>query len=603
MIRTTAIVTSVLFAISSHAEPFDISDPSGLPFDLAAPQPSDHLLIKELGLPGEINGQSRAVELLGNEFSRAAAQGLVDAQETPSQSIPVEASGAMSDRSNLSVITGIDRDISISPHVPPTDAGVICLSDRDVDLTQWGDASDHMLLGKLRSEAIAENGDITPSGALKLARYYLVLGFGAEAIDLAQYTKDAKDRAIIEAIADIVDFGETDSAAMEGQIFCKGFVALWAALAQPIAEDQIPNSTNDIIRAFASLPYHLRAHLGPMLAGRFRVAGLNEQARSVLNAVLRGGTKSAEAALANAKLGLTGANPDLAREELAALSNGTDLNAAKALLELLEDADKDGQKPNVKWVEDVPSLVRATQGTEISLRLNIAGLKGKINLGQLDDVRLAIHKDGPGLTGSVRTEIAKRALIAATRIASDEVFIRSIIGFQKHLDINDLGRENRYALAERLSQIGLYNRAVAYLPQNPSTNDERSIASSVLSGVGQTLAAIDALEGQQDDFLPELGLLHAEKGDPQQALNLLSQGGEFDEATLLAIQTGDWDWVMRNGNDTAAKATQTLRTPLTTDSTQPINGALLTQSETRRLQAETLLNTLELSGSTETFTN
>ena len=589
--------------VPAHADPLDTANFPLFGLGTTELEESGTLLIEELGLPGAIQTQSRAVELLGNEFSRAASQGLIDAQETPSRSTQSEISGALGDRSNLSVVTGIDRDILTSPNVPPTAEGAICISESKVDVAGWGDANDPKQLGKLRTQAIAENGDITTSGALRLARFYIALGFGAEAKAMVKHVKSSNDQELITALANIIDFGESDNDVLQGQIFCQGSVALWAALAKPMSAGEFPASTNDILKSFSKLPYHLRAHLGPLLAERFRKAGMDEQARNALNAILRSGAKSVESTLTSAKLGLTGTRPEVARQQLVELSNGTDVTAASALLELLEDAHRNNRKPVADWVEDVPSLVRATEGTDVAAKLNLAGLRGKISLHRFDDVRLALNEEGPGLTELTRAELGAKALAAATEFASDEEFLRSAIGLTKFFENSALSSSDRFALAQRLNNLGLSQQAALYLPDQPATIAERRTSSDVLSDIGDVSSAIAIIEEQPEDLLPELAGLQAQDGDVDQALESFSASGQVNAATFLAIQSGNWDWVTQNGIETAADATQALLSPLPSDADTLVNGALIKQAQTRRTQAERLLNSLNSDEFSEAFTN
>lgn len=592
MSRTTTALFLFL-ALPVQADPFSLSESSIFGLGTSTSEESHGPYIEELGLQEAFRAQSRAVELLGNEFSRAATQGLIEAQEAPIQTNQTDISGNLGERANLSVTNGIDRDIAASPNVSPTAAGAICLSDRDVDVANWGDAKDSKQLGKLRTQAIAENGEITSKGALKLARFYIAMGFGSEAKKLARYVKNPSDIDLMIALADIVDTGGSDSPALKGQIFCDGAVAMWAALAKPLSENEAPKSTNAILAAFSSLPFHLRVHLGPHLAERFRKAGLGEQARNVLNATLRSGPKSVESKLAKAKLELSGPKPIQARNELVEISNGTDVSAAKALLELLEDAQSDQRQPEVAWVEDVPSLVRATQGTDVASELNLAGLMGLISLDRFDDVRLALKKEAPGLTDLTRSRLAANALSKAAKDGSDEAFIRSVVGFPKYIDENTLERNERFEIAERLARLGLFQRAASFLPRLPESITERRTTSKVLSNLGQTASAIEVIEDQSQELLPELGVLYARTGYIQEALASLSDGDQNEVATFLAIQAGEWDWVAENGTHDASFATQALRNSIELDTAQPINAALIKQAETRRDQAIRLLKALD----------
>ena len=560
-------------------------------------------IIDELGIAGPLRAQSRAVELLGSEFSRAAAQGLIEAQERPSQSTDINIPSTGEDRANLSVVTGIDRDIAILTNVPPTASGAVCISNEDVDLTSWGDPSDREVLGKLRSAAIAENGDITSQGATALARYYLALGFGAEAIALTPHIDAEATRDIINAMADVLDKGRSKNTVLDGQIFCNGAVSLWAALAQPISAQQIPRDTSHILNTFSGLPFHLRSHLGPLLAERLRDAGLEDKARNALNAVTRGGTQTDGSKLVSAKLGLSGTRPDLSRKELLELSRGTDETAAKALLELLQDALARKVQPDPAWVDDVPSLVRATEGTMVAAELNLAGLRGLISLARFDDLRLALNEDGPGLTDIIRRQLAATGLAEAAQKATDVVFLRSALGLAKIAEPEDIDRDHRSSIASRLVTLGLADLASKFLPDAPASLDERRTASIVRAAAGDLSTAVALLEPASDELPTEMGQLLAQTGDTQRALSSLLDGGASDMATRLAIQTGNWDWVEGNGLPMASEATQALRAAPSADVEKPQNGTLLTLAQSRRAQAARLLELLESEEFSDAFTN
>lgn len=586
------VLFACLAANPISAEPFDIFDSPTFGIGSRTHLGPLNSYIEELGISGPFRAQSEAVELLGSEFARAAAQGLIEAQETPSKSVNKDLSGTLVGRSNLSVVTGLDRDGLAAHNLSPTATGAICVSDKEVDLASWGGAADHNQLGKLRAGAISEDGKITPAGALKLARYYIARGFGAEAKALTKYLAKQSDQDLIGALASIIDTGESYEPILSGQIFCEGTVSLWAALARPISPTKLPKSTDSILVSFAELPIHLRSHLGPLLAERLRNAGLDEQARHVLNAILRSGTTSEESALETAKLGLSGTQPEVARQQLISLSNGTDIVAAKALLALLSDAARQDIIPPTAWVEDVPSLVRATEGTQVSMDLNLAGLNGLIRLGKFDRVRLALNEKGPGLTDQTKPELARKALAAATAHATTEVFLRSVVGFGKFFKEDTLRRNDRFAVADRLSGLGLSLQASAFMPNNPKTVEERRIVSKILSENGHTSSAIAVLEETPMELRSELASLHAQAGNIPLAIESFAADGQNITATFLAIQSGDWNWVSMNGEGTASDATQALINPIETDSTKPNNGKLITQTQVRRLQADKLLRSL-----------
>lgn len=556
-----------------------------------------HSGIGELGFGIDSASQSRAVELLSRELSRAAAQGLVEANpepfaREPAHEPPASLSEALSDRANLSVVTGLDQGTKAERSIlPPTNDGSVCLNDSEVDLAAWGDPTDPLVLGRLRSAAVAENGNLDPAGAAALARYYIVLGFGAEARALSGFMPRGPEQDLIRALGEIVDDGSSGVGILDGQIFCEGRIALWATLARPVDPNRRPASTNDVLAAFSELPVHLRIHLGPVLSQRLREVGLEEEARNALNAVTRGGQNSDESELTAARLGLSGTRADDARDDLATLSRGTNVTAAEALLELLEDAENRGVAPDPTWVEDVPSLVRATQGTDVAARLNRAGLRGHIALGQFDRLRTALAEEATGLVLETRTELAARGLAAAAAVADNVMFLETELALSRLARPEDMSRTGRVDAAERLMLLGLAGRARGYLPDDPGTKRELAIAAEVMQTSGASEEAINLLSGRPDPLiLSQLGRILSQGGRETDAVEAFERGGHREKATGAALRAGNWDWIAENGADEIAVAANALL-PAKGEAggDGAANGALLLSAAERRRQARQLL--------------
>lgn len=572
-------------------------------------------LIETLGFSIRSDDESQAVSLLARQLSRAAAQGLVEPDENPSEHILRSERGVsnegLSGRSNISIVTSLDRDIlAIQNRLPPTNMGATCFSDSDVDLMNWGDTTDFSTLGRLRRDAAKENGDIRPEGAKAIARYYIALGFGSEAANVATFMADGVQRQLIEALAEIVDHGTSASDILSGQIHCKGKVALWAALARPITPDDVPASTDPILSTFSALPPHHRAHLGPVLAERLRAVGLEDAARNAVNSVARGGLQSNESELVTARLELGGTRPDLARDTLVDISNGTDVAAAEALLELLKDAERRAMAPNPDWVEDAPSLARATEGTEVAALLNIAGLRGRIALGQFDALRLALVEDTPGIDDAARNRLSISALVEASGAADDAAFLRAEVGLSRLLKIDDMPRNGRFDVARRLTSVGLAGRAERYLPGGISTPEEAELVADIYLATGQADRAIEVLSNAAPDQTSrKLGQALSITGENETAILAFQKSGSVQDAAEAAMRAGNWTWIAENNvagdSGTLSETAQILLAPpaVPVDPNNPGNGLLVKSSRELRRRAAELLSETQLSDVPQTFTN
>ncbi len=557
---------------------------------IAAGSTSEHV-----DLPIEPEDHGRAILSLGRELSRAAAQGLVDANPDPADRSVAQPGfhdrNIGEDRANLSATTGLDREImALRDEVPPTNMGVTCFPDSEVDLAAWGEVALLGDLGMLRGDAVAEDGSILPSGALALARYYLALGFGVEAKAYADFLEPGKGTSLIRALGDIVDEAKTDSDILDGQIFCKGKVALWALLARPLQSSEIPTSTNDIMATFSALPRHLRAHLGPTLAERLRTAGLEEEARIAVNAVSRGGADTDESALVSARMALSGTGHDAAQSKLEDLSSGTDVTAAAALIDLLDDAARRGMPPNPDWVEDAPSLVRATVGTEVSPRLHIAALRGHIALGQFDRFREALDFDMPGIDTTIRQALAAEALAAAVDIAGPVEFLKAEIGLSPLAPEQLIARETGFNLAKRLAGMGLARRALAYLPDEPHSLDEAIVTAAVLTSTGDTARAVDLLTARTEtEAFANLGTVLSSIGRDAEAVSVLAAGGQMDAAIEAAMRVGNWEWIASRDGTVSDAAGALLSPSLEPAEASASNANLIRESEALRSHAAILL--------------
>ncbi len=551
-----------------------------------------------------------SVELLGRALSRAASQGLVaadDAVPERERDTTLRELRRLEDRQNLSVTTSFDRATRADAlSIPPTQNGGRCLEDDAVDVASWGEDANTHALGRLRGAAISEDGSVNPKGAAALARFYTYLGFGVEAEVAASYMVPSPSKEIIEALAEVLDSGRSDAPILQGQITCKGKVSLWSILAQPLDQSNAPISVAPALAAFSALPAHLRTHLGPLLSERLHAAGLHEEARTAINAVTRGGTRTEESELASARIELDGTHADAARDVLAELSNGTDLTAAAALLELLEDAEARGMAPNPAWVDDAPTLVGALEGTEIAERLNVAGMRGRIALGRFDDFRAALVEDAPGLTYESRRELASLALRALLDAGSDETFVTTEIGLSKIVAPANLPRPVRHGLAKRLHELGLSQRATAYLDATPETKEDLELAVRVRLAIGDVDAALALVDATSFDGVAGLrATSHVAAGNDSDAVMDFAAAGDQAGAALAAMRIAEWSWLAENGSAPVASATRQLITPIAdaVTETETPNGALIEASRDRRESARALLDLTRPSAGAPNFTN
>ncbi|MGR3514767.1 MAG: hypothetical protein ACU0GG_18565 [Paracoccaceae bacterium] len=550
-----------------------------------------------LDLPKLDTAHGPAVELVANALARAAAQGLISADPAIDglRSLRTHSNfDSLAGRGNLAVSTGFDPAIrSEIRNTPPTASGQFCIPTSQIDVVEWGDVADGLMLGRLRHSAIAEDGSVIPEGAMELARYYIYLGFGTEARRTVEFLKPSRDREIVLTLADVMDYGLTRRDTLEGQWGCAGPVSLWAALSTPVHHAAQPESTDDMLSTFSALPAHLRSHLGPLLSNRLHEAGLGSEARTAINAVTRGGKISEESTLAVARLELEGTHAHGARETLVELSNSTSLTAGSALLELLVDAEAREMAPNPAWVDDAPSLIDVLEGTEVAERLNIARLKGLISLGDFQSFRSEVGKQSPGLTSVVRHDLSVRALRVAAEEAGDAQFLKTEIAVRLLAPPETLDDQTRLKIARRFLQLGLSSRAADYASRSPKNHSELNVAVDVNLLSGNVIAALElARQSALSDTAGLLARTQVAAGEDAAAIHSYSRAGDFENAKAAAVRTGSWNWLAKNGEDQISEAIKGLLQPMQKAPTDKVveNGALIANTRHRRDKIRELLS-------------
>lgn len=365
---------------------------------------------------------------------------------------------------NVSVTTAVDRDrAKPDPQGTHADPDGVCAASALVDLASWGDGRPFAVqIGEMRSDLFSEFDRAEPDRILGLARMYLYHGFGAEARRVLSLTSEpTPGHAAARALANLVD----GHLAVEDNPFvgaqgCDGDVALWAVLSDPVIEGI---NRTAVQRAFARLPVHLRAHLGPLLAEQFAAMGDRQTAGALLRAVARTGVVDNPAA-------------DLAEASVAGLEN--DMSAATGKLEQVAESGSD-QAPTAlirliesHWRErsaiapDLPDLAASYalefRQARIGPDLRRAHVLSLALTDRFDEAMTAAETlagvDGP----MARADAKLSVLDLITERANDMVFLRHALPVAEH-PLADLPVETGDAIARRLLDLGFARAAMPVL--------------------------------------------------------------------------------------------------------------------------------------------
>ncbi|RVV97970.1 hypothetical protein EKE94_10910 [Mesobaculum littorinae] len=284
-----------------------VQGPANLPVVLDEPTPPllPGALDRAANDPGAAVRHRRADETreaLARQLARAAAQGLVDVvppvpseppvaqapdvavatEQAPVPDLPLE------DRPNVRIETQMDIDLAGQLGDRPGGAPASCPRDDRLDPTTWAEGDlEHGWVGSARAGLIDARDAPDAEGHLTLARQYLWLTFGAEALSLLETMPHDRVRDELAGIARLMDGRPAGSGPLAGLHNCDGPAALWGVLADPGPATPRRTAGDAVIAAFSALPAHLRRHLGPPLAQKFIAGGDLDTALAIRNAIDR----------------------------------------------------------------------------------------------------------------------------------------------------------------------------------------------------------------------------------------------------------------------------------------------------------------------------
>jgi hypothetical protein len=425
-----------------------------------------------------------------------------------------------------------------------TAEGAACPEDARLDLAAWGAEGRVMTtIAPMRQGLLGEFDRPDPAAVDRAIRYYLSLGFGAEARQmLAAFDTPVADRDLLDAMARIMDGEEDPTHVFAALSACRTAAALWAALETPDLAALPDLQTDAVVRSFSALPPHLRRFLGPVLAERFIVLGDTGTARALTDAMLR------VPGAADPEMRLTGTKVDLAmgatQEAEAGLEGLVAENSAAtpaALIALAEARAADGGAVDQAGIGSLQAFVQEYRGSDLEPELRRALVIALATAGEFDAAFTAAR--------DLAEPVPDLWRILAERGPDGAVLIHAVLPQGADLPPVDAGL--RRLFARRLTGLGLPDPALRWLPGvTPDAAPQDRIAAAeaeLRRGDGQ--AVLQSLAG-----LPgaETGMLRAAAHDlldqPEQAMRDYAQLGDADGAARAARDAQDWSY-LGSGDD------------------------------------------------------
>lgn len=505
------------------------------------------------------------------QIARAAAQGLLDADTSEIDRSVAETRPPVEDepaplpdvvpsrlpavpRGHVSIETSIDRAAARgAPKQDKTDDGDACIDPAYFDVPNWGELDETGAdIGAYRSRIVGEFDIADGRGVTALARNYIYITFGAEALALMRRYPDEVERPdLLRAMAEIVDEGQSAVApALVDQMACAEATALWATLAQPELHNSQSINRQDIVLAFGALPPHLRHHLGPGLADKFLAIGDRATAVLIRAAIDRAaGEPTSEYDMLSAHLDLEAGDLDRATATLDKVVENGDATLPDALLERVETTLANGEAIAADLVALLDGLAFQHRGTELGRRMTDAGIRARASAGELAEAFAQF--DDATETGALPPErqamVEQELFDRLARDADDVGFLRLTI---ERLDrAATLPTRSRQQTATRLLDLGFQRPARRVLDAQGAVPDPESrrlfaraalmdsrpdVAIGYLAGLEDEQAR--RLRGQAMEMAkdhPAAVRIFGEIGDPAAGLRAAWRGGLWSDVAEL----------------------------------------------------------------------
>ncbi|MDK3071690.1 hypothetical protein QO034_01080 [Sedimentitalea sp. JM2-8] len=489
------------------------------------------------------------------QIARASQQGLITpvSPNRPAKADPVTATGQIGTAEqtfpaapnvNIVAATSIDRDMKNAAGLfPATAAKQQCLSADMVSISEWSDGRTFSeQIGELRAEVFEEFDRLDKAALRNLAKTYLHFGFGAEATDALQMTGNPEpEDMVLLALAKIVDDDPIETVnPLDGQESCTNEAALWAVLSHPeLASAADPDT---IQQAFARLPLHLRAYLGPRLSQVFSRSGDPNLAAAILRATDRSGETAGPAQdFAHAVLQNSRGNVEDARRKMTdAVDQNTEFSP-EALIELIE----------THWVErlpiapDLPDLAAAyaveLRMSEMALAMHRAHAISLALSGAFDAAFAQVSEIAELYGGPAKEQASIPVLFLLAENADNVTFLKHAMN-SASANETALPVELEDATASRLLELGFPETAMTYLSAKetgPASSGRRLMRTEAAIALGLPHRALIELLGVTG---PEAERLRADamwqNGDVKRASEIL-QDSLGDEAARRGFWLSD----------------------------------------------------------------
>lgn len=515
----------VVDAATGQTGPLPATDPDhALPVVLPLlPSPRalalrDHLLT-ELAASVAAGAIQPVTRLAAPRSDATTAAPEAAADQTPSREVPVQM---------------VVQEPGGLPRRFLTRQGLVCIAAEDLDLAAWGsDEPVPLQIAAARAGLVGEFDSPDKARILGLARLYLRIGFGAEALaHLAELTEPDPAVEVLRSLARIVDGGR-DAGIFVGMEGCDGPAAFWAVAALPPSSAAFLAGLNRsaVLQAFSALPPGLRRQLGPELAEWFLTSGDMTTARALREAIDRASADADPAvAIIDARLEMK-ADPARAEQGLRSVAEQDRTLAPAALAALSDSLVRRGAVPDEDLVLALGLALREAGGPELDIALAAAHARALVVSGQSATAFADLSAYPPAVQADLWALLADRAEaadVAGLALGRSPETLRS------------LSSDTRIAVTRRLLDLGLPTAADPWLSGLTGAAPDLLRAEAALQN-RNARAVLTALAGQDGAEADRLRARALEQlGDPAAAAEVWDRLGDAAQAARLRLRLRDW---------------------------------------------------------------
>lgn len=428
--------------------------------------------------------------------------------------------------------------------------GVVCIPDDKLAISDWADTTPVAeQMGPKLLGLIGEFDKPVPEAVATAVRFYLHLGFGAEARALLRgFPSAQEDEAIWRSMAEIIDGSPLSENAFAGMAACDTAAALWALLADPevLALGQVEKAA--VLRGFSALPRHLRQEFGPRLVERFLDMKDLVSATALREAVLRGAEEmTPDIEMMEAALEHAGGSPAASENRLSDLAETQGNADSRVLAELVIQRAELGQTVGYDQVLALEAFLGDIGEGEERDRLDLA-------------LTLAHAASGDFTTAFDRLEDTPEAAPALwhllARSGRDSPLLEHAV-LPADTPLPKAARPVATLIAQRLITLGLAEPAARWLSMEGEPPP--LLAAKVALGRGQAERALQLLgeeAGKSADELRLAALRHLR--DEKAVAALSAEQGLEEEAWRAVSRQRDWPRLAAEGPEAWKTAAQHL---------------------------------------------